>query len=59
MANFKQAITHDHDLQSIVVEDRSRILAMLFILTGCDFTSFFVGLGKSSFLKVFFASRNS
>ena len=54
MANFKQAITHDHDLQSIVAEDRSKILAMLYILTGCDFTSFFGGLEKSSFLKVFF-----
>ena len=59
MANFKQAITHDHDLQSTVAEDRSKILAMLYILTGCDFTSFFVGLEKSAFLKVFFISQNS
>lgn len=55
MNNFMAAINTDPNLSSLSTESRPKILQMLYIATGCDFTSFFVGLGKTSFLKAFFA----
>ena len=51
MNNFVEAISTDPDLSSIPVADRAKILQVLYVATGCDFTSFFVGIGKAAFLN--------
>ena len=38
------AIHEDVDLQPIPQEDRTEVLQSLFVVSGSDFTSFFVGL---------------
>jgi len=45
------ALEKDPDLSSIQVSLKAQ---SLFVCTGCDYTSFFVGLGKSSFLSAFY-----
>ena len=39
---------------SIPEEERRTNLASLYILSGCDYTSFFVGYGKATFMKAFY-----
>ncbi len=51
---FIEAISDDPDLASIPKPKRAKILLILYISTGSDFTSFFVGIGKTAFLKSFF-----
>ncbi len=45
MNRFSEAVSIDPDLSSIPVEDRAKTLQALYVATGCDFTSFFVGIG--------------
>ena len=54
MNKFNEAISTDPDLSAIPVADNAKTLQALYIATGCDFTSFFVGIGKTAFLKGFF-----
>ena len=54
MNKFNEAISTDPDLSAIPIADRAKILQALYIATGCDFTSFFVGIGKTAFLKAFY-----
>ena len=42
------------DLSLIPLEIRPQVLQSLYVCTGCDYTSFFRGLGKVSFLSTFF-----
>ena len=44
----------DPDLSSLSRNLLPHIIQSLFISTGCDYVSFFVGLGKVSFMKTFF-----
>ena len=48
------ALERDPDLAGIPEEERPKILVNLYALSGCDYTSFFVGHGKVSIMKVFF-----
>ena len=48
------ALTNDPDLASVPRDILPRLLQILFISTGCDYISYFSGLGKCTFLKVFF-----
>ena len=48
------AINTDADLHSLPVERRSEIIQVVYVSTGCDFTSFFCGMGKVTFLKSFY-----
>ena len=48
------ALKRDPDLAGIPEEERPKILVSLYVLSGCDYTSFFVGHGKVSIMKVFF-----
>ncbi len=52
---FIEALYEDPDLASIPKPKRAKILQILYISTGCDFTSFFVGIGfghtRSSWLS--------
>ena len=50
-----QALSNDVDLNPIPTENRSKVLQSLFVLNGCDCTSFFVGFGKVVFFKAFYA----
>ena len=48
------ALTNDPDLSSIPPTILPQIIQTLFVTTGCDYTSFFSGIGKSTFLHYFF-----
>ena len=46
---------HRHvDLVSIPKEERAKCIQTLYIVSGCDYLSFWVGHGKASFLSTFF-----
>ena len=53
MNSLMVALSLDPSLSSIPPNSHPSMLQMLYIATGCDFTSFFVSLGK--FLKSFFS----
>ena len=48
------ALDKDPDLVSIPSEQRPQLLQSIYACTGCDYISFFRGLGKVSFLKAIF-----
>lgn len=48
------AMKNDPDLATIPIDCRPKLLQSLFICSGCDFISFFAGLGKAKILKVAF-----
>ena len=52
--NFIEAIRIYSDLHSIHPPGRAKVLQVIYIATGCDFVSFFVGIGKVGFLKAFY-----
>ena len=47
-------LKRDPDLVHIPEINIPRVLQTLFVCTGCDYVSFFSGIGKTFFLKVFF-----
>ena len=49
-----KAFTDDPDLAPIPSSLAPAVIQMLFVCTGCDFMSFFNGLGKASFLATLF-----
>ena len=49
-----RSLEGDPDLSTIPRELLPKVLQTLFICTGCDYVSYFAGIGKSTFLKVFF-----
>lgn len=53
LTNFSQALLHDTDLAPLPRTSVHSILQMLFICTGCDYISYFSGIGKVSFLNIF------
>lgn len=48
------ALTGDPDLAAVETDNRLALLQSLFIATGCDYTSFFAGIGKATFMRVAF-----
>ena len=48
------ALHTDPDLAALQSTERAQILQTLFVCTGCDYISFFSGLGKATFLRYFF-----
>lgn len=52
------ALHHDPDLSEVPQAFRSKWLQTLFICTGCDYTSFFAGIGKATFMRVAFQYCN-
>ena len=44
----------DSDLASLPQNDISAILHMLFVVSGCDYISYFMGFGKGMFLNTFY-----
>ena len=51
---FIDSLKRDPDLVHITEEHIPRVMQTLFVATGCDYVSFFSGIGKTFFLKVFF-----
>ena len=48
------ALSNDPDLASVETTLLPKILQTLFVVTGCDYISFFSGIGKARFLRYFF-----
>ena len=48
------ALASDPDMASIPTTTHSNILQTLFVVTGCDYISFFNGIGKATFLRCFY-----
>lgn len=51
---FLHALASDPDLAQVPLEKRASIMQMLYIATGCDYISYFKGIGKVFFLNVFY-----
>jgi hypothetical protein len=54
MTSLISAFGRDPDLASIDANDRAKLLQLLYIASGCDFLSFWVGHGKCGFLNCLF-----
>lgn len=54
MNNLILALENDPDLFKILPSIRPQVLQSLYVATGCDYISFFSGLGKASFLSTLF-----
>ena len=52
--NLQLALDNDPDLASITRERLLTTHQMLFIVSGCDYVSYFAGLGKAAFLNAFY-----
>ncbi len=48
------AFTNDPDLSSVPSQILPQIFQTIFVATGCDYTSFFSGIGKATFLRYFY-----
>ena len=49
-----EALRNDSDLSSIPDIQLNHFIQTLYVVTGCDYISFFSGLGKATFLRYFF-----
>ena len=54
MNRMRSALSSDPDLANITRISLSMILQTLFVVTGCDYISFFSGIEKATFLRSFF-----
>ncbi len=54
LKQLNRALCDDPDLADIPTEMRPQVLQSLYVSTGCDYVSFFAGIGKASFLATFF-----
>lgn len=52
------ALDADPDLSTVSTAARPQLLQSLFICTGSDFTSFFAGIGKTTFMRIAFQYCN-
>ena len=49
-----RAFQHDPDLASLPQQQLGHIMLQTYIVTGCDYISYVSGMGKATFLKIFF-----
>ena len=54
LSGFIQALRNDPDLAGLDPATIPKVIQALFVSTGCDYISFFHGLGKATFLRYFF-----
>ena len=54
LSNLKTALKHDPDLSTIPNDILPKIFQVLYACTGCDYISFFKGIGKATFIPYFF-----
>lgn len=51
---FNEAVWFDPDVKGIPQSEKLQALQAIYVCTGCDYISFFAGLGKITFLSTFF-----
>ena len=51
---FAEALSKDPDLSGITDLHRPQVIQSIYVSTGCDYISFFSGVGKITFLTTFF-----
>lgn len=56
--NFLKALDSDPDLAQVPLEKRASVVQMAYITTGCDYISYFKGIGKVFFLNVLYQHAN-
>lgn len=54
MRNLMKALELDPDLANIPKPSLGKVFQMLYITSGCDYVSYFAGLGKAAFFNAFF-----
>ena len=54
LSKLGEALHYDHCMATISPQIRAQILQTLYVVTGCDYVSYFHGIGKIKFLRVFF-----
>ena len=54
MNNLVKSLELDPDLANIPKQSLNNVFQMLYITSGCDYISYFAGLGKAAFLMHFF-----
>ena len=54
LTKFIESIHNDNELSCIPAQERPKFVCMIFILSGCDYVSYFANHGKVSFLKYCF-----
>ena len=54
LSHMPTCLENDPDLAGFSAEALLQILQTLYVVTGCDYVSFFKGIGKQTFLKQFF-----
>ena len=54
MKHLIAAFSNDPDIVNVAAATHTQVMQTLFVVTGCDYISFFNGIGKATFLKYFF-----
>ena len=54
LSSLINGLNRDPDLSSVESSLLPQILQTLFVVTGCDYISFFSGIGKATFMRYFF-----
>ena len=52
--SLNRALSNDPDLATIPQNSHSNVIQTLFVVSGCDYISFFSGIGKATFTKHFY-----
>lgn len=52
------ALQHDPDLAALPSHVIPQVLQTLYVTSGCDYISFFSGIGKATFLRYFYSYAN-
>ena len=51
LTKLHNALNNDNELESVPKTDLAKYIQMIYILSGCDYVSFFMGQGKASFFS--------
>ena len=54
LSHLKTALKNDPDLSTVPEDFLPKIFQVLYVCTGCDYISFFRGIGKATFLRYFY-----
>jgi hypothetical protein len=54
ISNLITALKNDPDLAYIPTGIKAQVMQVLYVVTGCDYISFFKGIGKMYFMQTFF-----
>lgn len=54
LSAFITVLKNDPDLSTVPQSQIPQVIQTLFVVTGCDYVSFFSGIGKAAFMKYFY-----